>query len=122
LAGLVYAAALDPGTLLLSEDSAFLRHHQFAPEQRFGRIFFPSKLLRDSVRGSHLAGGFAGLAALALLLAAIRRLMAAVVVRRAAVVPAAAAVLERSKDQRCRLRHSCTRHRKRDCRRCDGQE
>jgi VWFA-related protein len=61
LAGLAYAAALDPGTLLVSEDSAFLRRHRFAPEQRSGRIFFPSKLQIDSLHGSYLSGGFAGL-------------------------------------------------------------
>lgn len=58
LSALVYAAALDPGLLLLNEDPGLLRRHRFSPG---GRLFTSSGLHgSQDANGAHFSGGFAG--------------------------------------------------------------
>lgn len=63
ISGLVYAAWLDPDSLLISEDPLVLRKHRFAdPGKDSGSLFLPAALERSSsISGSYLTGGFAGL-------------------------------------------------------------
>ncbi len=64
LAGLIYAALLDPDSLLLNEDRGLLSRHVFvAPNQP---LFQPASLVASTTAaGSHFAGGFAGFESLA---------------------------------------------------------
>jgi VWFA-related protein len=69
LSGLVYAASLDPDSLLISEDPLALRKHRFTsadPAKGPGLLFLPAALVRPesisgTIAGSYLGGGFAGL-------------------------------------------------------------
>jgi Ca-activated chloride channel family protein len=57
LSGLVYAASLDPGALLVNEDPRLLAKHQFAGDA--GELFPPATLVRSSRSpGSYLRGAF----------------------------------------------------------------
>lgn len=69
LAGVVYAATLNPDSLLVSEDPALLRKQQYVPEpcstcsSAAGklRLFSPARLLASSdPPGSRVIGGFVG--------------------------------------------------------------
>jgi Ca-activated chloride channel homolog len=59
LAGVVYAALLDPNTLLLSEDPLLLRKHKFVKDSQDAPIFASSSLrLLTESPGSFFEGGF----------------------------------------------------------------
>ncbi len=59
LSALVYAAALDPGLLVLNEDPGLLRRHRHATSD--GPLFAPAALHgSDDANGTHFSGGFAG--------------------------------------------------------------
>ncbi|RPI10665.1 MAG: hypothetical protein EHM65_07870, partial [Acidobacteriales bacterium] len=59
LAGVVYAALLDPNILLLSEDPLLLRKHKFVEDYQEAPIFASSRLsLLNESPGSFFEGGF----------------------------------------------------------------
>jgi VWFA-related protein len=63
LSGLVYAARLDPGTLVLREDAGFARRHRFADSSPDSPVFLPTSLrLSSAPPGSYFIGGFSGFA------------------------------------------------------------
>jgi VWFA-related protein len=62
LSGFVYAASVDPDSLLISEDTQFLSRHQFAPpvpDDKRAFAFAPAALVGSNTPpGSFLTGGF----------------------------------------------------------------
>jgi len=63
LDGLIYAATLNPGMLVVNEDPDLLRRHQFGDSKREGDswIFTPTALAGpSSAIGAHFSGSFAG--------------------------------------------------------------